>query len=476
MSSGYKVVIGLEVHVHLKTKSKAFCGCSTVFGAEANSHTCPVCLGFPGSLPVLNKKAFESAIMTALALSCKVNNFTKFDRKNYFYPDLPKNFQISQYDLPLAEHGFLEIETESGPKRINITRVHFEEDAGKLVHKKDESLVDFNRAGMPLLEIVSDPDINSPDEAYSYLSNLKPVLQYIGVSDCDMEKGSLRCDANISIQKKDAKELGVKAEIKNMNSFKAVKEALSFEVSRQAKLLDEGGRIVQETRLWDEKKSITLSMRSKEGEQDYRYFPEPDLLPFTIKESEINRIKSLICELPNIRFERFVSDYKLSEYDARILISQKELADYFEECVKMFNEPQLVCNWINGTVASEINSRKIDIAALNLSAVNLVALLKFVKEGKISNLKAKDVLKDMLDTKKSAEEIIKAKNLFQVSDRGELEKFITEVINDNKKSVDDYNAGKKQAVMFLVGQVMSKTKGKANPKVVQELLTKRLDN
>ena len=475
MDVNYKVVIGLEVHVHLKTESKAFCGCSTLFGAEPNSHTCPVCLGFPGSLPVLNRKALELAVMVGLALDCKVNNFVKFDRKNYFYPDLPKNFQISQYDMPLAEHGQLDIEIENSSKTIKVKRVHLEEDAGKLIHTKDSSLIDFNRSGMPLLEIVSEPDMNSPEEAYNYLTFLKRILQYTEVSDCDMEKGSLRCDANISIQKKSAKDLGTKAEIKNMNSFKAVKDALSFEVQRQTELIDEGNKVTQETRLWDERTLTTMSMRSKEGEQDYRYFPEPDLLPFTIKDSEIKQIESLICELPQAKLKRFLSEYKLSQYDGSLLVSQKELADYFESCVSLYKEPQLVCNWINGPVASELNSRKIEFKDLGLSAEGLVELLRFIKEGKISNLKAKDVLKEMLDNKKPAEEIIKAKNLFQVSDESELLKFIKEIVAENQKSVADYKAGKKQAVMFLVGQVMRKTKGKANPKIVQDLLINNLD-
>ena len=332
----YEAVIGLEVHVHLKTKTKAFCGCSTEFGNEPNAQVCPVCLGFPGSLPVLNKVALDYAIKTGLALNCKIQEFTKFDRKNYFYPDLPKNYQISQYDLPLSKDGFLDIDVDNKTKRIGITRVHLEEDAGKLIHKEDISLVDFNRTGIPLLDIVSEPDINSPQEAYEYLISLKSILEYLGVSDCDMEKGSLRCDANISVREIDQKQFGVKAELKNMNSFKGVKDALGYEIERQIEVLDSGKKVVQETRLWDTKDLKTIPMRSKEEAKDYRYFTEPDLPPFIISSEKIEEVKKEIPELPKEKKTRFVREYCLSEYDAGILVTSRRVSEYAEECLKKY--------------------------------------------------------------------------------------------------------------------------------------------
>jgi len=467
----YEAVIGLEVHVHLKTKTKAFCGCSTEFGAQPNSHACPVCLGLPGSLPVLNKKALELTIRTALALNCKVNNLLKFDRKNYYYPDLPKNYQISQYDMPISSEGFIII---SSDKKIGITRAHLEEDAGKLIHEKDSSLVDYNRSGMPLLEIVSEPDINSPDEAYEYLTNIKLILQYIGVSDCDMEKGTLRCDANISLRKSGTKSLGVKTELKNMNSFKAVRDALQFEINRQSQLLDDGERIIQDTRLWDKEKEITTSMRSKEEAHDYRYFPEPDLVPFQVDNKLIAQIRNEIPELPQKRLKRFMKEYELSEYDSNVIMQDKEMADYFEHCVKLYKNEKKVANWLTGAVAAELNSRKKTISELNLKPKALTQLLESVDKGTVSNLVAKDILTEMIDSGKPASDIVNEKGLAQVSDSGELEKFAKQVISENKKVVEDYKSGKENAIMFLVGQVMRKSKGKANPKVVIEVLKKEL--
>jgi aspartyl-tRNA(Asn)/glutamyl-tRNA(Gln) amidotransferase subunit B len=467
----YETVIGLEVHVHLKTKTKAFCGCSTEFGREPNSQTCPVCLGLPGSLPVLNKKALELTIKTALALNCKVNNFLKFDRKNYYYPDLPKNYQISQYDMPISSNGFINL---AGGKKIRIRRAHLEEDAGKLIHEKDYSLVDYNRCGIPLLEIVSEPDINSPDEAYEYLTNLKLILQYIGVSDCDMEKGTLRCDANISLRKLGAKELGVKTELKNMNSFKAVKEALQFEIERQTQALNNGERIIQDTRLWDSEKQITTSMRSKEEAHDYRYFPEPDLVPFQIDDKLIEQIKKEIPELPQDRSQRFIMNYGLSEYDTKVIMQDKAMADYFEDCAKLYKNAKQVSNWITGAIFSELNARKLSICELKLRPKSLIELIEQVDKAVISNLKAKEILTLMLDTGKSSVEIIKEKGLAQVSDESELEKFAKEVIFENKNVAQDYKNGKENAIMFLVGQVMKKSKGRANPKIVMEILKERL--
>jgi aspartyl-tRNA(Asn)/glutamyl-tRNA(Gln) amidotransferase subunit B len=472
----YETVIGLEVHVHLKTKTKAFCGCSTEFGQEPNSQVCPVCLGLPGCLPVLNKVAFNYAIKVALSLNCKVQECTKFDRKNYFYPDLPKNYQISQYDLPISRDGFLNIDLDDKTKRIGITRVHLEEDAGKLIHQQDSSLVDFNRAGIPLLEIVSEPDINSPQEAYEYLTSLKSIIEYLDVSDCDMEKGSLRCDANISIRKKGSRELGVKTELKNMNSFKAVKEALSFEVERQTELLNKGKPIVQETRLWDVRELKTVSMRTKEEAQDYHYFPEPDLTAFIINEAQIEELKKTIPELPQGKMLRFIKDYGLSKYDAKILVFSKEDADYAEDCIKAYpnKDKKPIVNWLIGPLLSEANTRNSDLAALGVPAKDLVELVNFVENQQISNLSAKSVLTGMIDSKKSPATIIHEKNLIQISDESVLEKGIEEIIKENPKSVEAFKSGKENAVMFLVGQVMKRTKGKANPKVVQDILKRVL--
>jgi aspartyl-tRNA(Asn)/glutamyl-tRNA(Gln) amidotransferase subunit B len=472
----YEPVIGLEVHVHVKTATKAFCGCSTQFGSQANSQVCPVCLGFPGSLPVLNNVFLDSAIKVGIALSCTIQEFTKFDRKNYFYPDLPKNYQISQYDLPLALHGFIEIRTNGIPERINILRVHMEEDAGKLLHKDDISLVDFNRTGMPLLEIVSDPDLHSPQEAYDYLTILKSIIQYLDVSDCDMEKGSLRCDANISLREKGQLVLGTKTELKNLNSFKAVKDALTFEIGRQTGVLQEGGKIIQETLLWDAKELRTVSMRSKEEAKDYRYFPEPDLTPFIITKEKIAAIRATIPELPKERKQRFVHEFGLSEYDAEILVLDRKDADYAESCLKAYPhaDKKPVANWLIGPLLSEANSRNCGLCALEITPEHIIELIGFIDKQQISHLAAKSVLSEMIETKKAAEAIIKEKDLIQISDSDSLNGVIEEILKNNQKSVQDYKAGKENAVMFLVGQVMKKTSSRANPKVVVELLKRRL--
>jgi len=475
----YEAVIGLEVHLHLNTKTKAFCGCSTEFGKEPNSQVCPVCLGFPGSLPVYNQTALDYAIKVALALNCKVQEYTKFDRKNYFYPDLPKNYQVSQYDLPLSVSGFLDIEIEDKFKRIGITRVHMEEDAGKLIHQDDCSLVDFNRTGVPLLEIVSEPDISSPEEAYEYLSALKSTIQYLEVSDCDMEKGSLRCDANISLRPAGAKALGVKTELKNMNSFKGVKDALSYEIRRQAEILDSGETLTQETRLWDVKAQETVSMRTKEGAKDYRYFPEPDLPPFVIKEDKIAEIRKTIPELPKEKMQRFIKEYGLSEYDAKVLVSSKKTSQFSEEAMKKSADTNKkpLANWIIGPLAALAASNNCQIYELKITTDSLIELIELIENKQvISNLAGKAVLEEMHKTQKSAKEIIAEKNLAQISDSGSLAGIIEEVIKENPKSVADFKAGKANAVMFLVGQTMRKSAGKANPKVVQDLIKKRLES
>lgn len=472
----YQPVIGLEVHLHLKTKSKAFCGCSTEFGKEPNSQVCPVCLGFPGSLPVLNQTAFFYAVKTGLALNCSIAEFTKFDRKNYYYPDLPKNYQISQYDMPIASEGFLDIESDGLPKRVGIIRVHLEEDAGKLIHRDDSSCVDFNRAGIPLLEIVTKPEINSPLEAYEYLTLLKSTLEYLDVSDCDMEKGSLRCDANISVRKKSETTLGTKTELKNMNSFKGIRDALAYEIDRQIEVLGSGGKLIQETRLWDPYKLSTHPMRSKEEAMDYRYFPEPDLPPFVIAKDKCAQIKREIPELPRQKVLRFVKEYNLSAYDAGVLASSKSNALYAEECLVNYSgkDKKQIVNWLTGALLSEANSRNCPLSDLKVTPSDLIKLVGFVEKQQVSALSAKTVLAQMISTGRAPEEIIKEKNLSQICDESSLEALIEEAIKENPKSVKDYQQGKQNALMFLVGQTMKKSKGKANPKVVQELLKRRI--
>lgn len=476
----YEIVIGLEVHVQLKTKTKAFCGCLTDFGKEPNTQVCPVCLGLPGSLPVLNKTALDHAIKVGLALNCTVQDFTKFDRKNYFYPDLPKGYQISQYDLPLSKAGYLDIEVEDKPKRIGITRAHLEEDAGKLIHRNDVSLVDLNRTGIPLLEIVSEPDINSPLEAYEYLRRLKSILEYLEVSDCDMEKGSLRCDANISLRKKGETKLGVKTELKNLNSFKAVKDALTYEARRQQEVLENNQVVIQETRLWDTKEVKTITMRVKEEAQDYRYFPDPDLVPILIDAKKIEEIRKTIPELPKAKASRFVQDYGLLERDAEILAFFKKDALFAEECMKEYpqKDKKTVVNFLIGPLTYEANSRNCGISDLDIpgAKAELIKLITYIAEGKISNLTAKAVLSESLENGIAATKIIQDKNLFQVSDSASLDKAADEVIAANEKSVSDYKQGKTNALMFLTGQMMKKMQGKANPKAVQEILKRRLDN
>ena len=473
----YETVIGLEVHLQLATQTKVFCGCSTEFGKNPNTQTCPVCLGFPGALPVLNETALLYAIKVGVALNCMIQEFTKFDRKHYYYPDLPKNYQISQYDLPIAKKGYLDIYADRQAKRIGICRVHLEEDAGKLVHQEEVSCVDYNRAGQPLLEIVSEPEINSPQEAYAYLTYLKSLIEYLDVSDCDMEKGSLRCDANISLRPKGAKALGVKTELKNMNSFRAVRDALSFEVIRQTELLKEAQAIIQETRLWDVRQERTLPMRFKEEAKDYRYFPEPDLPPFIISTQKIEEIKQSVPELPRQKMARFIRDYAVSEYDAGIMVLSRKDARYAEACLRAYPEKNKkpIVNWLIGPLASIASEKNLGIAELEVSEKALVELVNFVENQQISGLVAKSVLAEMADTGKSAAEIIKEKNLIQISDADILQNIVEQVLKENSESVGDYRAGKANAIMFLVGQTMKKSKGKANPKLVQEILKSALD-
>ncbi|MCX5708182.1 MAG: Asp-tRNA(Asn)/Glu-tRNA(Gln) amidotransferase subunit GatB [Candidatus Omnitrophica bacterium] len=474
----YEPVIGLEVHVQLKTRTKVFCGCSTEYGASPNTQVCPVCLGFPGVLPVLNCLALEYSIKVGLALNCTVQEFTKFDRKHYYYPDLPKNLQISQYDLPISKDGFLEVTVDGKSRKVKIRRAHLEEDAGKLIHEDNFSLVDFNRTGQPLLEIVTEPDIFSPEEAYEYLTNLKSIIQYLEVSDCDMEKGTLRCDANISVRPKGQTGLGTKSEIKNLNSFKAVRDSLVYEIERHIETINNGEKIVQETRLWDDKKGRTVSMRSKEEAKDYRYFPEPDLPPFIISKEKIEGIKKTIPELPKEKILRFMREYGLPEYDTKILVSTKENADYAEKRLKAFpdKDKKPVANWIIGPLASIAANLKCEIYQIKIPANNFIELINLVeKKQVISNLTGKAVLEKMAGMpEKSAAKIIEEENLAQVSDEASLEKEIDAVIKTNPKVAEDVKSGKTNSIMFLVGQVMKKTRGKANPKVVQEILKRRL--
>lgn len=472
----YETVIGLEVHLQLSTESKVFCGCSAKFGQSPNSQACPVCLGLPGTLPVLNKKVLEYGIKVALSLNCAIADMLKFDRKNYFYPDLPKDFQISQYDKPLANHGYIFIKNEQGEKKIGITRVHIEEDAGKLVHpeNKDFSLVDFNRTGVPLLEIVSEPDLNSPEEAYEYLTALKSILEYLDVSTCNMEEGSLRCDANLSLRPVGEKKLGTKIELKNMNSFKGVKNALAYEVKRQAEALDKNEKMVQETRLWDEQRGVTVSMRTKEEAHDYRYFPEPDLVPFYVDKDFVEKVKKEMPELPQQKIERFTKEYGLSAYDAGLLAQSRHVAGYFEECAEILNDSKAIANWLNSDLAAYANAQNKRADELGLSPKNLAGMIKLIKDNTISGKIAKEILPEMIKTKKSAAEIVRTKGLAQISDAQSLEKLADEVLAENEKTVQDYASGKETAVTFLVGKFMQKTKGKANPGLANEILKKKL--
>ncbi|SDF36046.1 Asp-tRNA(Asn)/Glu-tRNA(Gln) amidotransferase subunit GatB [Sporolituus thermophilus] len=475
----YEIVIGLEVHTELKTNSKIFCGCSTKFGAEQNTNVCPVCLGLPGVLPVLNQKVLEFAIRTGLALNCQILPFSKFDRKNYYYPDLPKNYQISQYDLPIAVNGYLDIEVNGEVKRIGITRVHMEEDAGKLVHAgtiatADYALVDYNRTGVPLLEIVSEPDIRSPEEAKAYLEKLKAILQYIDVSDCKMEEGSLRCDANISLRPRGSTQFGTKTEIKNLNSFRAVQRGLEYEAARQAQILDEGGTIVQETRSWDETKGITLSLRSKEQAHDYRYFPDPDLVPVVVDPEWVEEIRRGLPELPDARKKRLMDSYGLSAYDAEIITASRAMADYFDKVVAHEVDPKAAANWLMGEVAKHLNAQNIDIADCPIKPQDLAGMLKLIDKGTISGKIAKTVFEEMWTSGKDAEAIVKEKGLVQITDEGAIVAVVEAVIAANPQSVADYKAGKERALGFLVGQVMKQTKGRANPELVNKLLRERL--
>ncbi|MBW1777486.1 MAG: Asp-tRNA(Asn)/Glu-tRNA(Gln) amidotransferase subunit GatB [Deltaproteobacteria bacterium] len=473
----FEAVIGLEVHAQLKTQTKIFCGCSTAFGNPPNTNVCPVCLGMPGVLPVLNKKVVAYAVKTALATHCTLSLISRFARKNYFYPDLPKGYQISQYEEPLAQNGFVEIDVDGHRKRIGITRIHMEEDAGKLTHDPDRGLsrVDFNRTGVPLIEIVSEPDIRSPKEAGAYLKQLRAILCYLDVCDGNMEEGSFRCDANISVRAKGAEVFGTRTELKNLNSFKHVERALALEIERQAEILAEGGSVLQETRLYDPDQDQTRPMRGKEEAHDYRYFPDPDLLPLHLDEAWVTELKKDLPELPRQRRTRLIQAYGLPDYDARILTAERELADYFEDCAKAFPHPKTVSNWIMGPLLGLLNARGVAIQESPVSRENLVALLGLIEEGVISQRIAKTVFEQMAETGRSPKEIVEEQGLVQVSDVKALETAVARVLDRFPEEVKAYHAGKVQLMGFFVGQVMKETKGKANPERVNEILKKHLD-
>ena len=475
----YEPVIGLEVHVQLGTRTKIFCSCPIEFGAPPNTNVCPVCLGLPGALPVLSRKAVELAIDAGIALRCRINPYSRFARKNYFYPDLPKGYQISQYDQPLAEHGYVDILTSQGKKRIGVTRVHMEDDAGKSIHDgfKDSdryTYVDLNRSGTPLIEIVSEPDMRSAEEAYAYLTEVKQMLQYIGVSDCDMEKGQLRCDANVSVRLRGAEKFGTKAEVKNLNSFRYVKMALEYEIERQVELIESGGKVAQESRLYDVESGRTATMRSKEQAHDYRYFPEPDLMPLRVSEHWLHEVRSRLPELPQDRRERFVSENGLREYDAHVLTLTRETGDYFEEAVKANGDGRATANWVVGDLMGLLKAAGKEIADSPVPAAHLRELVALIAKGELSGKLGKEILPKMFETGEAPSVIMEREGLKQISDSGALEKIVGEVLAANPKQVEQYKGGKTTVIGFLVGQVMKASRGQANPAAVNEVLKAKL--
>jgi len=473
----YEPVIGLEVHLQLSTTTKLFCGCLAKFGAPPNSQTCPVCLGLPGVLPVLNERALEWGLRVALACDCQIAPVMKFDRKQYFYPDLPKNYQISQYDKPLAQRGHLDITVDGRTKRVGLTRIHLEEDAGKLLHEASQtaSLVDFNRTGVPLLELVSEPDLRSPAEAYQYLVELKALIQYLDVSTCNMEEGSLRCDTNVSLRPAGTASFGVKVEVKNLNSFRAVKQALEHELKRQAAVLDAGGRIEQDTRLWDAKALKTESMRSKEGAADYRYFPEPDLVPFVISRELIEMARTALPELPVQRRARFQASYGLSAYDAQVLTQDRQLAELFEGAIRAGTQPKPAANWIMGDLSAYLNAKNLEAGAVKVRPEWLAHLIELIAQGTISGRMAKEVFVQMLEQGRDPVQLVEAAGLRQIVDDQALERLADEVLQANQRSVEDYLKGKTTAFAHLMGQAMRKSQGKASPQKITEILKRKLE-
>ncbi|GAB6170854.1 Asp-tRNA(Asn)/Glu-tRNA(Gln) amidotransferase subunit GatB [Paradesulfitobacterium aromaticivorans] len=475
----YEMVCGVETHVELATKTKIFCGCTTEFGGEQNTHVCPVCLGLPGVLPVLNREVVNLAIKAGLALNCEIAEFSKFDRKNYYYPDLPKNYQTSQYDLPICKNGWLIIETAEGQKKIGITRAHMEEDAGKLVHSgetittSDESYVDYNRTGVPLLEIVSEPDMRSISEVLAYLEQLVQILEYTEVSDCRLEQGSVRFDINVSLRPRGSTELGIRTETKNLNSFSSVRRCMEYEIARQAEVLDAGEKVVQETRTWDEGRGITLSLRSKEEAHDYRYFPEPDLVPMVIDREWVEGIRKTLPELPAARRERLQA-LGLSAYDAEVITSSKGLADFFDKALRKCEDAKSLTNWVMGDFTRLLKANEVSVFDSPISPEQVAEMVNLIEKGTISGKIAKSIIEEMFATGKDASVIVKEKGLAQISDESALIKIIDEVIAANPASVEDYRAGKERAIGFLVGQVMKASKGQANPGLVNKLLKERL--
>ena len=472
----YEVVIGLEVHAELSTKTKIFCSCPTAFGAAPNTHTCPICMAMPGTLPVLNEKVVEYAVKAGLATNCEISRNSKNDRKNYFYPDLPKAYQISQFDKPLCEHGYVEIDTKEGKKKIRITRIHIEEDAGKLNHDEfgGGSLVDLNRAGVPLIETVSEPDIRSAEEAESYLRKLKSIFEYIEVSDCKMQEGSLRADVNVSVKKKTDTKLGTRTEMKNMNSFRSIVRAIEYEVDRQIDILEDGGTITQETLRWDDVSGKTFPMRDKEDAQDYRYFPDPDLVAIKLSEEYIQNIKDNLPELPESRKQRYLEEYNLSEKDAKLLTSSKYLSDLFEGAVKVCNNPKAVNNWIISDISRILNETETEPISIPFDSNQLGKLVILIDKGTISSSIGKKVLVELFENPRDPEDIIKEKGWIQISDEGAIKEVVMKILEANPQSIADYKAGKDKALGFLVGQAMKEPKGKANPQMLNKMFLEEL--
>ena len=470
----YEAVIGLETHVQLKTKSKMWCGCANEFGADPNTNVCPVCLGMPGVLPVANAEALRLTVLTGLLLNCEIPRFAKFDRKNYFYPDVAKNYQVTQYDAPSTRNGYVDFEFEGGMSRVQITRAHLEEDVGKNFHFERNSGVDFNRAGVPLLEIVSEPDLHSADQAYAYLNALKDILIYGGISDCDMEKGMVRCDVNVSVRPKGQKELGAKIEIKNMNSFSGVRKALEHEIPRQIEVVSKGGKLIQSTRRWDDVAEITEEMRTKEHAHDYRYFPEPDLMPFKPSDEWLAEVRSRVVELPLARKQRFVNTYQLPPQDAQTFVDDVPLGKFFESAANSAKNPKAVANWVINNLRAKMTETNTPIESVKIQPHDINELVALVESGKISSKIAQDVFAEMFETGLSPAKIVEAKGLVQVSDTGAIEKFCDEAIAANPGPAADFKAGKAAALNFLKGQVMKLSKGKANPALVGEILERKL--